>query len=85
MNKNDKFLWYGIGGILLYVVLRKPIYKAVWGLWTGPKFYASVTAVIKSNDPTQIASLHTKYNSWPTEVQEQFDDTVKKLGLKRPW
>lgn len=85
MKKDEKFLWWGIGGIALYVILRKPLYKAAWSLWTGPNFYASISTVIKSNDPAQIARLYQKYNESPTEVQQQIDDTIRKLGLKRPW
>ncbi len=78
-------VWIILGSIILMRLLQKPAYRAIWGAYTGPKFYAAVTDVIKRNDPSEIAYLRKKYNSWPTDTQEQFRDTLRKLNLRRPW
>lgn len=66
-------------------LLRKPVTKAIWNIYTGPKFYAAVKDDLTSNDPVRIQKLHTAYLTWPEDTQSQFNDTVRKLGLRRPW
>ncbi len=83
--KDDKAFWIIIGMIVALRVFRKPVTKAVWSLYTGPKFYAAVKDDLTSNDPARIARLHEAYKDWPIDTQTQFNTTVRKLGLRRPW
>ncbi len=85
MKRDDLFIYFAIGGIIAARLLVKPVTRAVWGLYAGPKFYAAVREDLTSGDPARIARLHQAYNDWPGDVQSQFNDTVRKLGLRRPW
>lgn len=85
LKRDDLFIYFAVGGIILARLLLKPVTRAVWGLYAGPKFYADVRDDLMSKDPARIARLHTAYNDWPSDVQSQFNDTVRKLGLRKPW
>ncbi len=84
-KKHEKLLWYATGALALAFLLRKPVTSAAWKLWVGPKYHAALTAVIVRNDPAEISHLHEAYNGWWPETQKNFDETVRKLGLRRPW
>ncbi len=83
--KIDKPFWIIVGGIIVARLLLKPATRAIWGAYTGPKFYADLANDIRSNDPAKIKHLHDSYNEWPRDVQDNFNSTLKKLGLRRPW
>ncbi len=85
IKNDDLFLYAALGGVVLYALLRKPVTKAVWSLYAGPKFYAGITAAVQSNDPARIQRLHDKYDTWPEGVQSQFNESLRSMGLKRPW
>lgn len=85
MKSENVFFAVLVGGVIAYRLLRKPAYRATWSLFTGPKFYADLTQTIQSGDQEKISRLRMSYESWPEESQRQFNDSVRKLGLKRPW
>lgn len=84
-QQHKKWLWYGAGGLALIYLLRKPATSAVWKLWTGPKYFAALRETITRNDPAEIAKLHLAYDSWLPETRYYFDDSLRKLNLRRPW
>ena len=85
MKSENVFFAVLVGGVIAYRLLRKPVYRATWSLFTGPKFYASLTETIKRNDPAEIKRLHESYDTWPIDTQSEFRSAVRKLGLKLPW
>ncbi len=46
MKNKDYVFWVIVGGIAVYRLLRKPVTKAVWSLYTGPGFHANLMATI---------------------------------------
>ncbi len=81
----EKWLWLIGGGIAAYYLLKKPITSAVWHQWVGPKYFNAMNALVLRNDPAEIAQLRQTYETWSPETQHEFNDSFRKLGLRRPW
>ncbi len=85
MKRGDLFIYAAVGGVIGYVLLRKPVARATWSLFAGPKFYANLNETISRGDPVEIRRMKMKYENWSPMIQEQFDETLKSMRLKRPW
>lgn len=85
MTDSHKTLLILLGTVVTMRLLQKPVTRAVFSIFTGPKWYAAIKDDIASNDPVRIQKLHDAYDKWPVDIQSQFNDTIRNLGLKRPW
>lgn len=85
MKKHSTWLYLALGFGFAYLLLKKPLTRGMYSLWTGPHYYQAITAVITSGDPQQIARLKAEYDALSPELKDSFDTTVRHLGLRRPW